>query len=42
MKKNKLAELSMEFSVDIIDLVKYLKFIKEIRDIIQLGKLEFV
>ena len=25
MKENKLAELSMEFSVDIIDLVKFLK-----------------
>lgn len=25
MKENKLAELSMEFSVDIINLVKYLK-----------------
>ena len=29
MKDNKLAELSMEFSVDIIELVKYLKSIKE-------------
>ena len=29
MKENKLAELSMEFSVDIINLVKHLKAIKE-------------
>ena len=29
MKENKLAELSMEFSVDIIELVKYLKSNKE-------------
>ena len=29
MKENKLAELSMEFSVEIIELVKYLKSIKE-------------
>lgn len=29
MKENKLAELSMEFSVDIIELVKYLKTSKE-------------
>lgn len=29
MKENKLAELSMEFSVNIIELVKYLKSIKE-------------
>ncbi len=29
MKENKLAELSMELSVEIIELVKYLKSIKE-------------
>ena len=29
MKENKLAELSMEFSVDIIELVKHLKSVKE-------------
>lgn len=29
MKENKLTELSMEFSVDIIELVKHLKSIKE-------------
>ncbi|MBQ1991575.1 MAG: four helix bundle protein, partial [Clostridia bacterium] len=29
MKKNKLAELSLEFSVDIINLVKYLKSNRE-------------
>ena len=29
MKESKLAELSMEFSVDIIELVKYLKTSKE-------------
>ena len=29
MKENKLAELSMEFSVDIINLVKYLKYSHE-------------
>ncbi|MBQ9859542.1 MAG: four helix bundle protein [Clostridia bacterium] len=29
MKENRLAELSMEFSVDIIELVKYLKSTKE-------------
>ena len=29
MKENKLLELSMDFSVDIIELVKYLKSIKE-------------
>ena len=29
MKENKLAELSMDFSVDIIELVKHLKSIKE-------------
>ena len=29
MKENRLAELSLEFSVDIIELVKYLKSIKE-------------
>ena len=29
MKENKLAELSMDFSVDIIELVKYLKSMKE-------------
>ena len=29
MKENKLAELSMEFSVDIIEFAKYLKSIKE-------------
>lgn len=29
MSKSKLRELSMEFSVDIIDLVKYLKSVKE-------------
>lgn len=29
MKENKLAELSMEFSVDIVELVKHLKSMRE-------------
>ena len=38
MKENKLAELSMEFSVDIINLVKYLKSNHESIISIQIGR----
>ena len=38
MSESKLRELSMDFSVDIIELVKYLKSIKESIISNQLGK----
>ena len=38
MKENKLAELSMDFSVDIIELVKYLKSQKESTISNQIGR----
>ena len=42
MSESKLRELSMEFSVDIIELVKYLKSIKESISPIRLAEAEQV